>query len=262
MSLVALIRKMKPLWLREKLFWHLGAWRSKLDPEFFESARLEFIPGVRLTLKPSDIGHRQIAVLGYMERDLTVLMNSIASRGGLLVDVGANYGYFTSLWAAAGKANRVVAFEASPRNMAGLKRNVEQNGLQSQVTILPKAAGKVAGTMHFYLGPEDQTGWGGLSATQGKDDIEVEVTSLDDHCSQNGISEINVLKIDTEGADTWVIEGAARLLREKRIQHVFFEENPSRMEKLGIRLDEAPALLRAEGYRVEKMGKTEWHAYL
>ena len=260
MALANLIRKIKPLWLREKLFWHLGTWRSNLDPGLFENVRLEFVPNIHLALKPSDIGHRQIAVLGYMERDLTLLMNSIASRGGVLLDVGANYGYFTCLWAGANKANRVVAFEASPRNMAALKRNVEQNGLESQVTIVPRAAGKAAGKMHFSLGPEEQTGWGGLSAAQGRDDIEVEVTSLDDYCSQNGIAEIDVLKIDTEGADTWVIEGTARLLREKRIKHLFFEENPSRMEKLGIQAHEAPALLRAAGYRLEKMGHTEWHA--
>ncbi len=260
MPFANLIRKIPVLWLREKLFWNLGTWRSNLDPGLFENVRLQFAPNVVLALKPSDIGHKQIAVLGYMERDLTLVMNSLAAQGGLLMDVGANYGYYTCRWSAANKSNRVIAFEASPRNLHAVKRNVEKNNLQSQVAIIPRAAGKAAGTMRFSMGPEDQTGWGGFSLAQASDEVEVEVTSLDDYCSQHKVSEIAVLKIDTEGADTWVIQGCARLLQEKKIKHLFFEENSARMETLGIQLAEAPALLRAAGYRVEKMGDTEWHA--
>ena len=49
------------------------------------------------------------------------------------------------------------------------------------------------------------------------------VVTLDEELKD--VSFIDVLKIDTEGADTWVLEGAAFLLRQKRIRHVFFEEN-------------------------------------
>jgi FkbM family methyltransferase len=262
MSLSSLVRKVRPFWLREKLFWNCGIRRSKLDPAIFEDARLEFAPDVRLALKPSDIGHRQIAVMGYMERDLSVPMVKLATDGGLLVDVGANYGYFTCLWAGISQSNRVVAFEASPRNLGALQRNVEKNGLQSQITVVPKAAGKAPGRMSFSLGPDHETGWGGLSIEKRPDAVEVEVTTLDAYCSQSGISAIAVLKIDTEGADTWVLQGCEQLLRAKAVRHIFFEDNSDRMDGLGIQPGEAIRLLEACGYSVEQSGKDRCHAFL
>ena len=261
MVLPSLIRKIKPFWLREQVFWKMGRW-MKLNPAIFDNARLEFAPAVTLALKATDIAHRQIAVLGYVERDLTVALRTLASDGGLLMDIGANYGYFTCLWAGANKSNRVVAFEASPRNFGGLKLNVEKNGFQSQVTVVPKAAGRAAGRMHFSLGPEDETGWGGLALDKGMDAVEVEVTTVDQYCSQSGISAIAVLKIDTEGADTWVLQGCEELLRAKAIKNIFFEENPSRMRELGIQPGEAGRFLSANGYSIERPGEDLCHAFL
>jgi FkbM family methyltransferase len=262
MVIARLIRRVRPLWLREKLFWNCGIWRSQVSEALFEDARLAFAPGVRLALKPSDIGHKQIAVLGYMERSLSVLMVELAAAGGLLVDVGANYGYFTCLWAGVKKANRVLAFEASPRNLGALRHNVERNGFRSRITVVPDAAGRAPGRMSFSLGPEKETGWGGLSTEKGADTVEVEVVTLDDYCAQAGISSIAVLKIDTEGAESWVLQGAAGLLRAKAIKHIFFEENPDRMQRLGIQPGEAGRLLEACGYSVKQSGDDERHAFL
>lgn len=259
---MSFIQKIRPLWLREKLFWKFSGLRSGLSPQLFEAASLRFAPGVKLSLKPSDVGHQQIVVFGYTEWELSTHLRDLAGKGGLFVDVGANYGYFTCMWAAARADNRVIAFEASPRNLGKVTANVERNGLQSRVTIVPKAAGRELGRMSFSLGPEHETGWGGLSLSPGSNEVEVEVTTLDDHfAAMPDAPVIDVLKIDTEGADTWVIQGAEKLLTEKRIKRLFFEENTSRMEMLGIRLGEAPDLLRKLGYTVELLGPNEWHAW-
>ena len=263
MAFSSFVRKIRPLWLREKLFWKFFALRSRLPENLFEDASLTFAPGVKLSLKPSDIGHRQIALLGYMEWDLSTRMRELASKGGLFVDVGANYGYYTCLWAAARPENRVVAFEASPRNLAGVTCNVERNGLQSRVTIVRKAAGRAPGRMSFSLGPEHETGWGGLSLSAGENEVEVEVTTLDEYFgSLPGSPVIEALKIDTEGADTWVIYGAEKLLAQKRIRRLFFEENTNRMEKLGIGMGEAPEFLKRHGYTAERLGENEWQAWV
>jgi len=256
-----LLRMVRPLWLREKLFWKFPSLRAGLPAMLFEGARLRYAPGVALSLKPSDIGHQAIVALGYVERDLSMRMRELASKGGLFVDVGANYGYYTCLWAAARPDNRVIAFEASPRNIGKVAANVERNALQSRVTILPKAAGRAPGRMSFSLGPDNETGWGGLSLSNGSNEVEIEVVTLDNCIGSLPDSPlIDVLKIDTEGADTWVIYGAEKLLAQKRIRRLFFEENPARMEKLGISKGEAAAFLRKHGYTVEMMGTNEWHA--
>lgn len=58
-----------------------------------------------------------------------------------------------------------------------------------------------------------------------------------------------MLKIDVEGADTLVLRGAEALLRARRIGTIFFEDNLTRMAKLGIARGEAQALLESCGYR-------------
>jgi FkbM family methyltransferase len=258
-----LIRLIRPFWLREKLFWKLRTLLGYAEPDDFGNITLEYAPIVSLGLKPTDVGHQQIAYLGYMERPLTELIQSLAIRGGFLVDVGANYGYFTCLWAAAKDTNRVVAFEASPRNLNALKANVERNNLCGSVTIVPNAAGRAAGRMRFSLGPESETGWGGLSLDKAEDQVEVDVISLSDYFSGNGTApEIDVLKVDTEGADTWVLQGCEALLEAKRIRNVFFETNAERMATLGIEANEAVNLLAKHGYTLNRMGNEGWHAFV
>lgn len=257
-----LIRLVRPHRLREGLFWRLRSYQHCLSPDEFGDIRLEYAPTVSLALKPTDIAHQQIACLGYMERSLTKLILSMATRGGLLVDVGANYGYFTCLWAAAKATNKVIAFEASPRNVTALRANVEKNGLQEAVAIVPSAAGRSSGRMRFSLGPETETGWGGLAIEAQDNQVEVEVVSLSEFLNaQSSISTVDVLKIDTEGADTWVLQGCEALLQSKRIRNVFFETNPARMATLGIDPDDAVRLLKRHEYKLNRLGDEGWHAY-
>jgi hypothetical protein len=96
--------------------------------------------------------------------------------------------------------------------------------------------------------------------------VEVDVVRLDEDLA--GEQSIEVLKIDTEGADTWVLEGAEGLLREKKIRHIFFEEHKGRMAKLGIAPGAAASFLTGCGYTVEIIdgGKdnklSEYHAFV
>ncbi|HEY9300706.1 MAG TPA: FkbM family methyltransferase, partial [Phormidium sp.] len=91
--------------------------------------------------------------------------------------------------------------------------------------------------------------------------VEVPVTSLDDFFIDKDII-IDVLKIDTEGADTWVLQGAEGLLRSHKIRHIFFEENATRMAALGLLPGEAQAFLQSCGYQVERLGGNDWSAHL
>jgi hypothetical protein len=96
-----------------------GGWSS-----LYETATLAFAPEVRMQLIPGDIISDCIAFTGIWELPLSRDLIRIAQRGGVMVDVGANLGYFSLLWAAAATDNRCFSFEASPRNDEILRRNV------------------------------------------------------------------------------------------------------------------------------------------
>jgi FkbM family methyltransferase len=158
--------------------------------------------------------------------------------------------------------NRAFAFEASPLNIEPLKNNIAKNKLSEAVTVIPLAAGKEKGHLKFNLNNENkQTGWGGLSIDNDSKLVEVEVCTLDDFATENGIAKIDVLKIDTEGADTWVLYGAKRLLENKRINHIFFEHNLERMKSLNITPNEAKDFLKSLDYAVEQQSSNEFYAY-
>lgn len=254
------LMRIRPLWAREKLFWKLYSHQADAFSHLFESATLEFAPQISLKLMPTDIAHQVLAFSGFYELSVTRRIAKLAKLGGLMVDVGANYGYYSCLWASARLENRIVAFEASPRNFSALKLNLIRNKLESQVDVHEVAVGKETGSLPFTLGPDEQSGWGGLIVKKQDSTIEVPVVTLDEIFIKGDRERINVLKIDTEGGDTWVLQGAEQLLRSHRISHIFFEENPARMSALGLEPGEAQNLLQNCGYCIESLGEGEWYA--
>ncbi|MFM6842901.1 MAG: hypothetical protein ACKPKS_03745, partial [Dolichospermum sp.] len=63
--LIKLFQKIKPLALRQRLYYRLFS--NKLDkfPHLFDLASLEFAPNTRLKLEPKDVGHQVIAFCGF-----------------------------------------------------------------------------------------------------------------------------------------------------------------------------------------------------
>jgi len=252
-----------PVRLRTALFYR-RYWPvpERYEP-LFEEAPLSYAKHVSMSLLRTDVGHAQIAMTGVFDLALTKRLLRAARDGGLLVDVGANAGYFTLLWASAAARNDCIAIEASPRNIDRLRRNVERNKLEEQVSIVETAAGAESGSMRFDLGPTDQTGWGGF-ASEGSEweTTDVKVVPVDDIV---GDREVSFLKVDVEGADAWVLMGCKRMLSEKRVKELHYEQNRPRMQSLGIGDDEAARFLAKVGYEArplgdDSMGLVDWVA--
>ncbi|HEV3304762.1 MAG TPA: FkbM family methyltransferase, partial [Planctomycetaceae bacterium] len=142
------------------------------------------------------------------------LLKIAREERGLFVDVGANLGYFSLLWAAQDAQNRAIAIEASPRIVGLLEENVRDNRLGDRITVRAQAAGARRGTMQFNSGPAEQTGWGGFAPATSSATATVDVVPLDELLSE--IQDIAILMVDVQGADFWALQGAERLLRERR----------------------------------------------
>jgi FkbM family methyltransferase len=215
-----------------------------------ENAPLRFAPGVAMTaLVDGDIISGSIALTGFYELELSRRIAKAAAQGGRLVDVGSNLGYFSLIWLAARPDNTCISFEASPRTFALLKRNIESNGFQDRCRFEGMALGKERGSLGFDPGPRSQSGWGGLILDKTPDTVDVEVFRLDKIITDD--EAISVLKIDTEGADSWVLQGSEGLLSKSQVQTIYYEYNKQRAKPLGIGDDEARELLERNGYRVE-----------
>lgn len=242
-----LLLRVSPPELRAALYYRFYRSRRAEWRELFDDAPLELTPNFKLKLSETDEAHGEIAFTGFYELGLSRQFVADARAGGLLVDVGANYGYFSLLWLGARPGNQVIAFEASPRNHAPLRTNFARNDCESRVQIHEVAVGKVPGSAQFSLGQEGQTGWGGIVSEGRSAEVTVQVNTLDEMIGPRVT--VDLLKIDVEGADSWVLQGATQLLIDKRVRQIYFEQNRTRMNVLGIGENEAVKFLESVGYK-------------
>jgi FkbM family methyltransferase len=172
------------------------------------------------------------------------------SEGGIFVDIGANIGYYTLTWVNAREGNRCISVEASPRNLTLLKSNLELNGLEKACDLYPLAVSNVSGNVSFSLGPQSQTGWGGISDGSGVGEITVPCERLDNLISEE--KHIRLLKIDVEGAEALVLEGMTSLLERRQVDEIWFEDNIARRSQLNISFERLIAHLKKHQYVVRQ----------
>ena len=148
-----------------------------------------------------------------------------------IFDVGANEGDFTArLVGRLPPGTRFFLFEPNPKTIVRLKRRfaghaeivVEAAGAGARAETLPlhDIAGTEGSPRASFLraGVVDLLGVAAEAAT-------VPVVPLDDYCRARGVGRIDFLKIDTEGFERMVLEGARSLLAERRIGTIQIEMN-------------------------------------
>lgn len=143
-----------------------------------------------------------------------VLVEHLRS-GDVFYDVGAHIGYFSLVAAGlVGTSGEVEAFEADPVNIELVQENFRKNFL-AHARVIPMAVWSSAGRVRFTRGSElSSRNAGGVleSSPWGFSDdlIEVEAITLDDHVQ--GHRAPSLVKIDVEGAEMHVLNGAQKLL--------------------------------------------------
>ncbi len=229
---------------------------------YYNCAPLLLCRSIKMTgLIQGDVISDSIATLGFFDWKKSLNIYSEAKRNaGLFVDVGANIGYFSLLWLGLNKGNRVISVEASPTNVSIIKENIKINNLDGRLNIFPVAASDHVGTVRFDVGPEEQTGWGGITTADGMKTIELEAVTLDKLLGNEEV--IDLLKIDVEGAELLVLKGAEVLLKMKRIKKILFETNLERMQLLGISGNAPVRYLEDHGYKCTRLlhDDAEWEA--
>jgi FkbM family methyltransferase len=137
-------------------------------------------------------------------------------KGMVVLDVGANEGYYTLLASkCVGPSGRVIGFEPSPRERRRLRMNLWVNHCIN-VRVEGLAIGSVEGRVNFHVVEGAETGCNSLRPPdiQGKTrPVQVAVATLDQFLRRNAIQRIDFIKMDIEGAELSALQGAAGLLR-------------------------------------------------
>lgn len=157
---------------------------------------------------------------GNYEPDVVAALRRLIRPGFVCADVGAHLGYMSLLLARlTGPTGRVIAFEASPRNARVAARNIRLNRLRGRVRLVPSAVTDGASaTVDIFPRHRASGEWSVDADYARREELEpralsavtVPATSLDAEFT-NG--RLDLVKIDVEGAEGFVVAGMTELLR-------------------------------------------------
>lgn len=168
---------------------------------------------------------------GVWEPIETALFRSEIHPGDVVVDVGANVGYFTLIAAQlVGDTGRVWAFEPDPDAFDLLRRNVELNGYKN-VTLVPKAIGSTPGTLRLFRHPTNRGDHRIYDPGDEREAVEVEVTTLDQYFAE--ASRVDLIKMDIQGAECAAIAGAGKTLERGDDTVLIMEYTPQYIRQMG-----------------------------
>lgn len=184
------------------------------------------------------------------EPDIAYLMLRVVKPDDVVVDVGANAGFFTVFLATlVGPQGRVISFEPEENNLGRLKNNIASNKLEN-VTVIEQPASEAPGEVTFFINSDDSGGnalWdigkfpGNENTSANNRTIRLQATTVDDEIARLQLSPPKLIKIDTEGAEFQVLKGCRTLLEGRQIPYVIAEYHPFGIDKMG----ESPQAFRA-----------------
>jgi FkbM family methyltransferase len=172
---------------------------------------------------------------GDLEPGTRRVIRRLVRPGDTFIDVGANVGVHTLCAAHAMQGNgRVIAFEPFPRTSELLKRTVTMNGLASICTVRQEAVSDQPGEKDLYVGL--------VSAhhslieldnlvSASSPPVNVPVVRLDDVISL--LDRVDLIKIDVEGMELEVLNGARRIVSENPNMAIIAEFGPSHLQRSG-----------------------------
>jgi FkbM family methyltransferase len=214
LAFVTLCRMIR--WLANwRAVWRAYATRSSLPPLYF---RRGFILH-HTTLDDPVMLLQEVFARGAYSRKLLWPVSS-----GTIIDLGANIGVASLMWTTRHPRIRVHAYEPNPPTLQTLRRNIHDNGLDDQVTIHDEAVGRELGRLRLWSNvPSIQaTGYGETPPQPDGIEIAVSMINLDEVVSRVPHGRIELLKMDVEGAEADVLEGASDSSL-KRIKQVVLE---------------------------------------
>lgn len=183
--------------------------------------------------------------------------------GMVAFDVGANIGEISLLFSRfVGAQGQVHSFECSPNTFKRLneivtisnRKNIKQNCMCLSDAI---------GTAELYIFDDDHASWNTMANRplheyginiKPTSIQKVPTTTIDAYCESHNIQQIDLLKIDVEGAEYQVLKGASRMMREHRIRCVIFEFGQTTFD-MGNDPGKLTQLITSNGYKLRNLVK-------
>lgn len=230
-------------------------------------ARVEVEPGVSFFLDPRDLVPVSILRSGEWQPEIWSSISPALSNGSVFLDVGAHIGYFSMKAALkVGKPGHVVAFEPNPETLKLLRDNVIANKAEN-VIVEPIACTDREQTLTFYAAPVMNTSASSLARSNadisGKEApraYAVRGRPIDDVVRELNLTRVDAIKIDVEGAEVYVLRGAANTLKRFHPK-VVVEVVPEQLANMQTTPADLASVMKTAGYNRSKplnASETDW----
>lgn len=212
-----------PLWLRKRIkdIPILKQLQGALVKKYLDHSEFDAVisagpaKGLHFPVRMPD---DKLMFIGTWEIDFSNALSSAVQRGWVCYDVGGYKGYYAGIMALRG-ASKVYVFEPMPENIHRIERLIELNS-RLPVQLIKAAVSDEDGSAVFRIMDEATMGKLESSTFQRSEtsvkEISVQCVRLDTLIGDKKIEAPDFIKIDVEGAEAFVLEGAMNMLREKR----------------------------------------------
>lgn len=180
---------------------------------------------------------------GDIEVETSTFLTKHLNMDSICIDIGANIGTVTIPMAILANSGSVLSFEANPKTYRVLQKNVQLNNL-SNVHIYNYALGDTAKLVHFSDKKNDD-----MNHVQKSNDltgIKVSMKPLDSFTEN--IEKVDILKIDVEGYEKYVLLGAIKTL--KKTSWIIFEVNNANLENYDYEPREVFYILESNNFKI------------
>ena len=187
-----------------------------------------------------------LSINGTWEVTETKLIKKLVKKGDVALDIGAHIGYYTLLLEKlVGRSGEVIGFEPDSDNFQLLKKNVMVNGYTN--TILEnKAVSNTVGAVTLYRSALSSAR-GNLHNSDNCEPVQVDAVTLDSYFEgyERGI---DFIKMDAEGAEACIMQGADSVLRKNPHMKIITEFSPTLLTSCGDDPAEFLHILSAHGF--------------
>jgi FkbM family methyltransferase len=217
-------------------------WRRKFQSFGFRWIR--YFPGIPLPLRlpfgawwlvENDFAGAAL-LEGRFEEAGRAFVAQFLKPGMTVLDIGAHKGLYSMISAfKVGSSGRVFAFEPSPRERRRLTQHLRLNGCRN-VRVFDFALGDSEGGADLFVVRGTETGCNSLrrpDVAQPVEPVHVTVKVLDEVLREQGVSTVDFIKLDVEGAELSVLKGAAHLLRSAHRPVILCEVQDQRTKPWG-----------------------------
>jgi FkbM family methyltransferase len=189
-------------------------------------------------------GLHRLVYLDIFEFGLRRLVLPLLRPGDLVVDVGANFGFWAL--AAANKGCSVIAIEPISPTRDLLVANATRNGLEHQLEVVSDAVSDAIGELAMMI-PVGETGHASAhpEPAANYERFTVATTTLDDLI---GDRHVRLLKVDVEGHEVHVLSGAKRILSQGSVDYVMIEIVDEHLQRAGSSAASLCQLLTDSGF--------------